>query len=183
MFFTLRLYVGDSCCYQVLQNNWATEGHEVSAWVLMAEGLPVPYCCRKAKHRGDARISGVWQVSKPSSGSVPTISWGPGTWWQYQEPLRNLTASYEVLLILWRAAARRSKKEMGHLLGDHYGTSSVWGFPLYPQALSTQLSCWAINYWLLLGLTEWGHLRCVEMQVGKILTSDACELHCKAITT
>lgn len=97
------------------------------------------------------------------------------------DSIRSLSITW--LLILWQAAARRSKKEMGHLLGDHYETSSVWGFPLYPHALSTQLSCWAINYWLLLGLTEWGHLRCVEMQVGKIHTSDACELHRKAITT
>lgn len=43
----------------LLQNNGATEGQEVSARVLMIEGLLVPYWGRKAKHWGDARISGV----------------------------------------------------------------------------------------------------------------------------
>lgn len=124
----LRLYVGvNNCCYQVLTSQ------PLCHWGMWGQCMSIDDCrCPSARLEQEGQALGtykhlcVWQVSKPSSESVPTISWGPGAWWQYQEPLHNPVTSYEVLLILWQAAGKRSKKEMEHMLGDHYGGPHQW---------------------------------------------------------
>lgn len=96
----------------------ASEGHGVSAQVLMTGALPVTRWCGEDKHWGDAYTFGTCQVSRPSPGS--TASWGPGG------SVRSFFTIQLLLLFLWQEVAMSSKEEKAHLLWDHYRRLTTW---------------------------------------------------------